>query len=66
MKFSRTLISFTSLDKNTGYPFQGVPACPPSHVVNKPKVIQSFKNLIIAHILQPSTEVDSMPEQQSA
>lgn len=50
MKFSRTLISFTSLNKNTRYLFQGVPVCPPSHV-NRPKVIQSFKNLIIAHVL---------------
>lgn len=51
MKFSRTLISFTSLNKNTGYLFQGVPACPPSRVINRPKVIQSFKNLVIAHVL---------------
>ena len=51
MKFSRTLISFTSLNKNAGYPFQGVPVFPPFHVMNAPKVIQSFKNLIIGHVL---------------
>lgn len=59
MKSRRTLTYITSLH-NAGYSFQGVPACPPSHIANSMKVTQSFKNLIIAYVLQLYTEVDSM------
>lgn len=60
MKFRRTLTSFTSLHKNAGYSFHDVPACPLSHDVNRIKVIQSFKNLIIAYVLHLSIKVDLM------
>lgn len=61
MKCGRILTYFTSLH-NAEYSFQGVPPCPPSHSVKRVKVIHSFKNLILAYILQLCTKVDLMPK----